>query len=106
VEKEHNHFRTYVAYRAIILTAGKRMARVGQEEKDACITVLLSRWLHRRPGSRAGKDETAFGERSAHYCLIITSKWIDPLESEKNIEWARDFWEAMQPFISEAVYVN
>ena len=56
--------------------------------------------------SRVGKDETAFGERSAHYCLIITSQWIDPSESEKNIEWARDFWEAMQPFISEAVYVN
>lgn len=56
--------------------------------------------------SRVGRDETAFGERSAHYNLIITSEWIDPAESEKNIQWARDFWEAMQPFESEAVYVN
>jgi hypothetical protein len=56
--------------------------------------------------SRVGRDETAFGERSAPYSLIITSEWIDPAESEKNIQWARKFWEAMQPFESEAVYVN
>jgi FAD/FMN-containing dehydrogenase len=56
--------------------------------------------------SRVGRDETAFGERSAPYSLIITSEWIDPAESEKNIQWARDFWEAMQPFVSEGVYVN
>jgi hypothetical protein len=56
--------------------------------------------------SRVGKDETAFGERSAHYSLIITSEWIDPAESEKNTQWARNFWEARRPFESEAVYVN
>ncbi len=56
--------------------------------------------------SRVGKDETAFGERSAHYSLLITSAWIDPAESEKNIQWTRDLWEAMQPFESETVYVN
>ncbi len=56
--------------------------------------------------SRVGRDETAFGERSAHYSLIITSEWVDPAESEKNAQWARDFWEAMQPFESEAVYIN
>ena len=56
--------------------------------------------------SRVDKNETAFGDRSAPYSLIITSEWVDPAESEKNIQWARDFWEAMQPFESEAVYVN
>jgi FAD binding domain/Berberine and berberine like len=56
--------------------------------------------------SRVGRDETAFGERSAHYNLIITGEWIDPAESEKNIRWTQDFWEAMQPFESEAAYVN
>ena len=56
--------------------------------------------------SRVSKDETAFGERDAHYSLIITSQWIDPAESEKNIRWARDLWEAMQPFAKDTVYVN
>jgi FAD/FMN-containing dehydrogenase len=56
--------------------------------------------------SRVGKDETAFGERSARYSFLITSAWTDPAESEKNIRWTRDVWEAMRPFEREAAYVN
>ena len=56
--------------------------------------------------SRIGKEETAFGERSADYSLIITSVWVDPADSGKNVQWARDYWEAMQPFARESVYVN
>ncbi len=56
--------------------------------------------------SRIGKDETAFGDRSADYSLIITSVWVDPADSDKNVQWARDYWEAMQPFTRESVYVN
>jgi len=56
--------------------------------------------------SRVGEDETAFGDRSANYSLIITSEWDDPAETDRNVEWARDFWEAMQPFTRDAVYVN
>lgn len=56
--------------------------------------------------SRIGKDETAFGERGAHYSLIITSEWVDPAESEKNIQWARELWQAMQPFTRDTAYVN
>jgi hypothetical protein len=56
--------------------------------------------------SRIGKDETAFSERSAPYSLIIVSAWTDPAENDKNIRWTREFWEAMRPYESEAVYVN
>ncbi len=56
--------------------------------------------------SRVGENETAFGERGAHYSLIIHSQWADPAETERNIQWARNFWEAMQPFARDAVYVN
>jgi FAD/FMN-containing dehydrogenase len=56
--------------------------------------------------SRVDNDETAFGGRNARYSLVITSDWTDPAESEKNIQWAREFWEAMKPFESEGVYVN
>ena len=55
---------------------------------------------------RVKKDETAFGERDAQYSLIITSEWLDPAESKENIQWARDCWQAMQPFTRESVYVN
>ena len=56
--------------------------------------------------SRVGEDETAFGDRSAPYTLIITSGWVDPAETERNVEWARGFWEAMQPFTRDTVYVK
>jgi hypothetical protein len=55
---------------------------------------------------RVGPDETAFSQRGAPYSLIITGEWTDPAESDRNIRWARDAWEAMRPFESEAVYVN
>jgi FAD/FMN-containing dehydrogenase len=55
---------------------------------------------------RVGAHETAFGERSAHYNLLITAEWIDPVESAANIQWTRALWTAMQPFTKERVYVN
>ncbi len=56
--------------------------------------------------SRVGADETAFGDRSAHYSLIITAEWMDAADDERNIRWARDVWEAMRPYESETAYVN
>jgi FAD/FMN-containing dehydrogenase len=56
--------------------------------------------------SRTAPDETAFGDRSAPYSLIVTSEWTDAAESERNVRWARDVWKTMQPFLKEGVYVN
>lgn len=55
---------------------------------------------------RVGADETAFGDRSAPFSLIITSQWENPAETAQNVKWARDFWTAMQPFSKEAAYIN
>jgi FAD/FMN-containing dehydrogenase len=32
--------------------------------------------------------------------------WTDPAASDANTRWTREFWGAMQPFSSDAVYVN
>ena len=42
----------------------------------------------------------------ARYSLVIVGMWTDPAESAVNVRWTREFWSAMQPFSSEAVYVN
>ncbi len=55
--------------------------------------------------SRVGEQETAFGHRNTAYDYVIYSMWTDPQESERHIQWTRDFWTAMQPF-STGVYVN
>ena len=55
---------------------------------------------------RVGAQETAFPHRGWPYNFLITSIWADPADSEKNIRWTREYWEAMQPFAADAVYVN
>ena len=56
--------------------------------------------------SRVAEDATAFGYRNYPYNFLVTSIWTDPAEAEANIQWTRDLWEAMQPHLADAVYVN
>jgi hypothetical protein len=56
--------------------------------------------------SRVGKDETAFGERSARYSFLITSAWTDLADSKGRI--ASQTSRVHQIILSnrEAAYVN
>jgi hypothetical protein len=56
--------------------------------------------------SRVDPTATAFPHRDEHYDFLILSQWADPAESERNVEWTRAFFDAMQPFFEEGVYVN
>jgi len=56
--------------------------------------------------SRAPLTETAFPHRDEHYDFVIISQWADPADSARNIQWTREFFEAMQPFLERGVYVN
>ncbi|HEV2130149.1 MAG TPA: BBE domain-containing protein, partial [Longimicrobiaceae bacterium] len=55
---------------------------------------------------RVGADETAFAHRDAEYNLAIISRWVDPVEAERQIAWTRALHEAIRPFTSGGVYVN
>ena len=52
-----------------------------------------------------GRDESAFDHRDAAVNLAIIARWGDPSEAAANIAWARDLWNAMQPY-ARGVYVN
>ena len=56
--------------------------------------------------SRVPEEETAFGHRRWPYNFVVTSMWKDPAESDANIAWTKGLWEAMRPYLAEAVYVN
>jgi hypothetical protein len=49
---------------------------------------------------------TAFPHRDEHYDFLILSQWADPAESERNVQWTRSLFEAMEPFFEGGVYVN
>ncbi len=51
-------------------------------------------------------DATAFGHRDAAYDLIIAAVWSQAAEQDAHIDWARRFWDAMQPYSTGDVYVN
>jgi FAD/FMN-containing dehydrogenase len=49
---------------------------------------------------------TAFAHRDRQYDFLIPSQWEDPADSDRNIDWTRHCFEAMRPYLKEAVYVN
>jgi FAD/FMN-containing dehydrogenase len=87
---------------------------------DAAIETIVARYTtvpsrrtivvveHNGDGAMNRVDEgaTAFGHRRWPYNLLVTSIWDSPAESDTNIRWTRDFFDAMQPFLTDGVYVN
>src|SRR5262245_22411417 len=48
----------------------------------------------------------AFPHRYDHYDLLVHPATDDPADYGKMIGWARECWQALQPFVERAVYVN
>lgn len=55
---------------------------------------------------RIDRDATAFGHRDAEYSFMSLGVSVDKAEAEKCARWAREFWDAMQPWSTGGVYVN
>ena len=56
--------------------------------------------------SRVGVSESAFAQRQAQYDLVIVAQWVDPGESQRHVEWARNLADSMRPFSSGAYLLN
>jgi FAD binding domain/Berberine and berberine like len=56
--------------------------------------------------NRVGASATAFAHRAPGYSLLIVSQWPGPRETEANISWARQTFEALRPHMAERSYVN
>jgi FAD/FMN-containing dehydrogenase len=71
--------------------------------------ISSSMHLHAINGAaqRVGPDETAFGHRDKNFSPVIAGIWDDPAENEANIQWVRDYYDAIHPFSgTEGGYVN
>jgi hypothetical protein len=55
---------------------------------------------------RIGRDETAFNHRDLEYSFMSIGQCADAGEAEACVRWAREFWDAMQPYSTGGVYVN
>ena len=55
---------------------------------------------------RVGKGDTAWANRDAQWSQVIVGVDPDPANKDKIVEWARGYWNAMQPFSSGGGYIN
>ncbi len=55
---------------------------------------------------RVGIEETAFAHRDAAISLVIAGSWQEPADNEKNIQWVRDYYDALRPYSEEGGYIN
>ncbi len=69
------------------------------------LSAIAFQQLH-GAASRVGVGDTAFPHRFDHFSVYVHPATDDPAESEKIVRWGRECWDAMQPFVERAVYVN
>jgi len=69
-------------------------------------TVILLEHNGDSAWDRVPDSATAFGHRAWPYNFLVTSAWSEPEDSERNIAWTREFFEAMRPFTAKGSYVN
>jgi FAD/FMN-containing dehydrogenase len=74
-------------------------------DKPSPFTGIGLQQMHGAAG-RVDPSATAFAHRRDQFDCIILSVWPDGADDEKNIRWARDLFEEMQPFLERGVYVN
>mgnify|MGYP000138230323 CR=1 FL=1 len=74
-------------------------------------TPHVSSSMHLHPingaAQRVGADETAFGHRDKTFSPVIAGIWDDPADSEANIKWVRDYYNAIHPHSDcDGGYIN
>ncbi|GAB2576424.1 FAD-binding oxidoreductase [Spirosoma areae] len=55
--------------------------------------------------ARVDPAKTAFGLREDQWDFDIVSQWMDPADTQVNIDWTRTFWNQIEPY-TKGVYVN
>jgi FAD/FMN-containing dehydrogenase len=73
--------------------------------KPTASSVIYIQQLHGAAG-RVDPTATAFPHRYDHYNCGSMFQTEDPADTEQGIQWSRDCWEAMQPFVESSNYVN
>jgi FAD/FMN-containing dehydrogenase len=78
------------------------------ERFAACPSPMTAMLLEHFHGAvtRVPVDATAVPHRQPGYNLAITSVWTEPDASEGNVEWTRETFAAMEPFLAGGRYVN
>lgn len=79
-------------------------AFVGKSPSPYSFAPALEHW--HGAATRVDVSDTAFPHRKNSYNFMAWSNWEKPSESAENVQWTRDCWSAMKPFLVSSAYGN
>lgn len=81
---------------------------VHMEKGPRAPTVSSTMHLYPIDGApqRVAQNATAFGHRDANYAMVILAGWDDPAADGSNVQWVRDYSDAIAPHSQAGGYVN
>jgi FAD/FMN-containing dehydrogenase len=56
--------------------------------------------------NRVAVDATAYPHRDSEFILNVHTRWQEAAQDEECVKWARDFFQATEPYATGGVYVN
>jgi FAD/FMN-containing dehydrogenase len=80
-------------------------AIAAMESCPSPMTQILFEHFH-GAATRVPTDATAYVLRARGYNVNILGEWLDPSQTDTNITWVRDTYNALRPFASGRRYAN
>ena len=77
---------------------------VGKSPSPLTFAPFIEHW--HGVATRVAPTDTAFPHRQYSWNFLAWSMWVNPDESETNIQWTRECWEAVRPFLVAGSYGN
>ncbi|MEY4546538.1 MAG: hypothetical protein RL685_2733 [Pseudomonadota bacterium] len=69
------------------------------------LSALLLFYLH-GAATRVPAEETAFAARRAQWDFDVISQWTSDVDAGEQIQWVRNVWKVVTPFVKGSAYVN
>jgi hypothetical protein len=78
------------------------------ERYAGCPSPMTGIFLEHVHGAvtRVAVGDTAFPHRSTGYNLLLLNQWTNPADGDRCMNWGRETYAAMKPFMAVGRYVN
>jgi FAD/FMN-containing dehydrogenase len=74
-------------------------------EVPSPMTAIIFEYFHGAV-TRVGADETAVPHREESFNVLIPGEWLDPADTERNVEWTRETFALLEPFRAGRRWLN
>ena len=75
------------------------------EQTPSTMSCIIIEHIHGE-ATRVDATATAFPHRQPGYNLFLLTQWADPVDTQANIAWTRETFEALRPHLADRRYVN